>query len=255
MMKKTFLSPSTINLHEDCPRCFYLHMKHEIKRPRGPMPSIAIGMDSVLKKHFNYYRQTGELPPVLKKFMEGSLIKFLKPTYFHDISKGYCLLGKLDDCLVCRDGTHSPLDHKTRANPTDYIHPTYQLQMEIYSILLNGNGLPANGLAYLIYYCPEKMLPGEEEKIDFITDIKRVDIDLAHGEKAIERAIGCLEGNVLPEASPKCEYCRWVKNAGSLPASGNKELRQEEKTGMPVKNTQADEEEKEPEKEYKDSLF
>lgn len=206
------------------------------------MPSIAIGLDSVLKKHFDYYRHAGELPPVLKNHMEGRLIKYLKPTYFHDISSGYCLLGKLDDCLVCSDKTHSPLDHKTRANPANYIHPTYQLQMELYAVLLNGNGLKANDAAYLIYYCPEKMLPEEGQKIDFLIDIKKVDIDIKHADNAVERAIKCLEKDVLPDSSEKCEYCRWIKDADKF--NGNT------KVAAPA----ADKGKKEPQ-EYKDSLF
>ncbi len=248
-MKKIFLSPSTINLHEECPRCFYLHMKYEIKRPRGPMPSITIGMDSVLKRYFEYYRQIGELPPVLKNDMEGRLIKSLKPTYFYDMKKGYCLMGKLDDCLVCADGSHSPLDHKTRANPTDSIHPTYQLQMELYTILLNGNGLLTNNRAYLIYYCPQKMVPeSDEQKIDFIIDIKKVDIDIKHAQQAIERAIACLEEDTVPPVSEKCEYCLWLQTAYHPGKSDKKNM------ALPIKNIEKEKEETETQ-EYKDTLF
>ncbi len=255
-MKKVFLSPSTINLHESCPRCFYLHMKYEIKRPRGPMPSIAIGMDSVMKRYFEYYRAIGELPPVLRNDMEGKLIKYLRPTYFHDIRAGYCLLGKLDDCLVCKDQTHSPLDHKTRANPPDYIHPTYTLQMELYSILLEGNKLPANDMAYLIYYCPKKMEPeSSEQNIEFTVDIKKVEIDTKHAMDAVERAIACLEKNTIPDLSPDCEYCQWLSDA--LEPAGRKEstlpdkyIRHEEKD-----SDSAEKKEKEADTEYRDSLF
>lgn len=34
------LSPSSLNLLEDCPRCFWLKMVKKIKRPMGPMSSI-----------------------------------------------------------------------------------------------------------------------------------------------------------------------------------------------------------------------
>ncbi|MCK9267015.1 PD-(D/E)XK nuclease family protein [bacterium] len=250
-MKKIFLSPSTINLHEDCPRCFYLHIKYEIKRPRGPMPSIAIGIDSVVKKYFDYYRKISELPPILKNDMEGRLVYALKPTYFSDIKRGYCLLGKLDDCLVSPDGTHSPLDHKTRANPTPNVHPTYQLQMELYSVLLKNNGLPVNDRAYLIYYCPEKMVPEpEEQKIDFIIDIKQIKLDLQHAQEAINNAITCLEQVDIPESSEKCEFCKWVKDAGTPPVE-NILFRKEN-----VSTPSAEEIKKEePEEEYKDSLF
>ena len=50
------LSPSNLNLLEDCPRCFWLHMVKKIKRPMGPMSSIPIKMDSIIKHYFDRYR-------------------------------------------------------------------------------------------------------------------------------------------------------------------------------------------------------
>lgn len=212
-MEKIFLSPATINLYRECPRCFYMHIKYDIKRPRGPMPSIATGLDSVFKKYFNYYRSIKELPPELRKEMKGFLIEKLKPTYYKDIRKGYCLLGKLDDCLVTERGTYVPLDHKTRASVADDVHPAYQLQMELYCILLEGNGMKTEDAAYLLYYYPLNVSPEEGAgSIVFGMDIKKVDVDIGHATTFLEEAIACLEQNKLPEASKECEYCRWVEN-------------------------------------------
>jgi len=46
------LSPSNLNLMQDCPRCFWLTMVKKIKRPSGPMSSIPIKMDSIIKNYF-----------------------------------------------------------------------------------------------------------------------------------------------------------------------------------------------------------
>jgi len=212
MGKIIYLSPATINLYRECPRCFYLHMKYDIKRPRGPMPSIATGLDSILKRYFEYYRSIKELPPELKKEMDGHLIEKLKPTYYRDIKPGYCLLGKLDDCLVTERQTYIPLDHKTRASAAEDIHPAYQLQMELYCVLLEGNGLKTEDRAYLLYYYPLNVSPEEgTASIVFGMDIKRVDVDMKHAEGVIEDAIKCLEQENLPEPSPECEYCKWTE--------------------------------------------
>ncbi|MCX8082980.1 MAG: PD-(D/E)XK nuclease-like domain-containing protein [bacterium] len=245
--KKIFLSPATINIYRECPRCFYLHMKYAIKRPRGPMPSIATGLDSILKNYFKYYRSIKELPPELKKEMSGHLIEKLKPTYYRDIKDGYCLLGKLDDCLVTERETYIPLDHKTRASIAEDIHPAYQLQMELYCILLEGNGMKTEDIAYILYYYPLSVSPEEGvDSIKFGMDIKKVKVDIKNAIAIIEDAIGCLEQNRVPEASEDCEYCKWVEYICGNNLSNIPLLKIEEKPPVPEEII---------EEEYKDTLF
>ncbi|MGI6595238.1 MAG: hypothetical protein ACOX1Z_00840 [Candidatus Ratteibacteria bacterium] len=248
-MKKVFLSPSTINLYRECPRCFYLHMKYEIKRPRGPMPSIAIGLDSVFKKYFDYYRSLKDIPPELKGEMDGHLIEQLKATYYKDIRQGYTLLGKLDDCLVTERKTYVPLDHKTRASVAASIHPAYQLQMELYCVLLEGNGMKTEDTAYLLYYYPLNVSPDEGAgSIMFGMDIKKVNVDMGHATVILEDAITCFEQKNLPDASEECEYCRWVENVNEKSLSATTALLKT-KRELPVP------EETETEEETKDTLF
>ena len=59
------LSPSSLNLMKECPRCFWLHQHKVWKRPAGIFPSLPSGMDRVLKHHFDKFRDKGELPPEL----------------------------------------------------------------------------------------------------------------------------------------------------------------------------------------------
>jgi len=50
------ISPSSISLMNECPRCFWLD-KHKVWiRPNGIFPSLPSGMDSILKKHFDKFR-------------------------------------------------------------------------------------------------------------------------------------------------------------------------------------------------------
>ena len=44
------LSPSSLNLFVNCPRCFYLQVVKKIKRPDTPFPSLPSGMDDALKQ-------------------------------------------------------------------------------------------------------------------------------------------------------------------------------------------------------------
>ena len=60
------LSPSSLNLMAECPRCFWLN-KHKVwTRPSTPFPQLPNGMDRVLKSHFDKFRDKGELPPEIK---------------------------------------------------------------------------------------------------------------------------------------------------------------------------------------------
>jgi hypothetical protein len=61
------LSPSTLTLMKDCPRCFWLDLNKNIKRPAAAFPSLPAGMDRILKIHFDSFRDKNELPPELKK--------------------------------------------------------------------------------------------------------------------------------------------------------------------------------------------
>src|SRR3989338_9619332 len=73
-------SPSSLSLLKECPRCFWLHFNKNIKRPDSIFPSLPLGMDKVLKEHFDFFRKEGKLPPELdlegiKLFDDEKLLK------------------------------------------------------------------------------------------------------------------------------------------------------------------------------------
>jgi len=64
------LSPSSINLMLDCPRCFWLQIVKKIKRPETPFPSLPSGMDKILKEHFDRFMEKNQLPPEIKEYVK-----------------------------------------------------------------------------------------------------------------------------------------------------------------------------------------
>jgi hypothetical protein len=64
------LSPSSLKLFKECPRCFWIQFNKGIKRPNGAFPTLPSGMDRILKNHFDSFRDKGLLPPELQK-LEG----------------------------------------------------------------------------------------------------------------------------------------------------------------------------------------
>jgi len=204
------LSPANLNLLRECPRCFWLNQVKGMKRPQGPMASIAVGLDSKIKAYCNTYRPTGALPPLLSGKVPGRLLDRLPSSFSwsdHDLNA--TLWGKLDDCLQLNGNTYAPLDHKTRASKAPNIHPAYQVQMDCYTLLLERNGLPTEGKAYLAYYLPEE--GALHEGFPFTVDIKVVETVLERAYALFRQGVEVLRRPEAPPASETCGYCGWVR--------------------------------------------
>src|SRR4030042_2027754 len=159
-MEPIRLSPSTLNLFADCTRCFWLHINRRIHRPSGPFPSLPGGMDVVLKTYYDKYRLTGKLPPEIDGKVEGKLypdlVKINKwrnwrtGLEYFDKQKNARLVGALDDLLVAGN-KYAPLDYKTRGRKiNESSHTYYQLQLDLYSLLLKANNLIPADFGYLV---------------------------------------------------------------------------------------------------------
>ena len=119
------LSPSRLNLLEDCPRCFWLSLVKKIKRPTGPIPSIPIKMDSIIKHYFNRYREQGILPPIIAGQITGRLPEDIPKTLKYEEENGVLLWGRPDDYFELEDGNIVAFDHKTKSKPPEKIHKAY----------------------------------------------------------------------------------------------------------------------------------
>jgi len=207
------LSPSTLILFHDCPRCFWLTINEGIRRPRGPYPSLPTGMDSIIKKYFNQYRENETLPPFLKEKVKGLLAKDMPKTlYYHD-NFGNVLYGRPDEYLNIGDYFFAALDHKTRASAPYEIHPSYLIQMDCYTFLLESNEYKTKNLGYLVYYFP---MPSEIHKgINFETEIKEIETNPERAIELFNKAKKLLKAP-LPESVEECEYCQWFNNIYNL---------------------------------------
>ncbi|MCM8757389.1 MAG: PD-(D/E)XK nuclease family protein [Candidatus Omnitrophica bacterium] len=234
--EKTKLSPATLNLLEECPRCFWLALRKKVVRPRGPMPSVATGLDSAITRYFHYYRQKKQLPPFLQEALpKGRLVneelfdlRFgikAKWLIYEEEAQPFVLLGKLDDCLVEED-KYAPLDYKTRASPPGEIHPSYQLQMDIYTFLLENNKekpMPVNNRAYLLYFTPRFLKEGETaEVIDvlkafpFEFTLKSLHTNPDRVKEVLSKAMEIISSEKPPQPGKLCEFSRWAEDWGKV---------------------------------------
>ena len=207
------LSPSSINLMLECPRCFYLHIVKNIKRPSGIFPSLPSGMDKILKEHFDRFMKKNELPPEIKEKCAGYGLFNEKPILdlwrnnrkgieYTDLKSGILLYGAIDNLLV-KDGKLIVLDYKTRGYPLkENSHEYYQTQMDLYNFLLNKNGYKTEDFTYLLFYFPKEVL--ETGEIIFDTDLKKIKTSSLNGEKIFMKAITLLQGK---EPKESCEWC------------------------------------------------
>jgi len=215
-MKPIVLSPSSIGLFLECPRCFWLDKIKKIKRPPGIFPSLPSGMDKILKEHFDKHRLEDSIPEELGDMFNGRLFpdveklnewrnNFRGLRYTNDES-GFALMGAIDDLFVTDDGLYAPLDFKTRGFPIKEETPGYyQHQMDLYSFLLEKNNLPPADFAILIFYHPTGV--NENHDVIFNPDPVKLSVDHNKGEKIFRDAVDCLLGEE-PSFSNECVWCK-----------------------------------------------
>jgi len=200
------LSPSSLNLLEDCPRCFWLKMVKKIKRPMGPMSSIPIKMDSIIKHYFNKYRDLGQLPPIIDGKVTGWLAVGMPKTLKHEMDNGITVWGRPDEYLKLDDSSIVVFDHKTKSKAPEGVHRSYQLQMDVYSYLLEAMGYDTTNKAYLAFYYPDEC--ELHEGMPFNCTILEVKTNLSRVDDLVDKAYNVLRGE-MPKSSENCDYCKW----------------------------------------------
>lgn len=211
------LSPSSLNLMHECPRCFWLD-KHKVwKRPNGIFPSLPSGMDGILKVHFDKFRDKELLPPELcndnncenmKLFNEPELMRAwrnnLKGIRWED-KDGNILFGAVDNILQ-KGKKLIVLDYKTRGYALkDDTADHYQNQLDLYNFLLRKNRYETEDYAFLLFYVPKEVL--ESGEVIFDTSLVKRKINVKNAEKIFNEAIELLNGE-CPKKT--CEWCEKV---------------------------------------------
>lgn len=212
------LSASKLNLLADCQRCFYDANVLKIERPRGLFPSLPSGVDRAMKDYCDKYRQS--LPPQLVGKIAGklwgSVAQISKLRHWKSglkvemvvAGKTINLIGALDDLIFEENDSYSPYDIKTKGKlPEDDGSKYYGLQCDIYALLLQENGLPPSGKAYLDYHFPVIMDGGA---ITFDHKLFTLTTDTNRARTTIEKAVTLMLGK-QPPINYECEYCRFAQ--------------------------------------------
>ncbi|MEK6862921.1 MAG: PD-(D/E)XK nuclease family protein [Nanoarchaeota archaeon] len=210
------LSPSSMKLVEECPKCFWLQVVKKISRPSGAFPSLPSGVDKMLKEHFDRFRDNNKLPPEIKElkdvklFDNNELLKKwrnnLKGIEYYDKENDVLLHGAVDN-LLTKDNKLIVLDYKTRgfALKEDTAH-YYQDQLDIYNFLLRKNGYETEDYSYLLFYLPEMVMESGEFK--FKTELIKMKVNVEHAELLFKKAVEIVKGD-CPDKGKDCVFCNW----------------------------------------------
>src|SRR3989344_5841515 len=212
------LSPSSLSLMHECPRCFWLTQHAVWKRPAGIFPSLPSGMDGILKIHFDNFMRKGLLPPELKDngdtkgmllFDDEELLKIWRSNFkgiqWED-TKGNILRGAVDNILK-KGKKLFVLDYKTRGYALkEDTHEHYQNQMDIYNFLLRKNGYDTEDYSFLLFYIPNKV--NNTGEVVFDTNLVKVKTNSSNGEKVFKKGLRLLNEEIPTD---RCGWCEGIK--------------------------------------------
>ena len=140
------LSPSDFAfLWNDCPRCFYLKVKHGVTQPRSPMPSVFNVIDATMKQRLNEVPITDFVSgaPESKVFNHDGRV--LSKVYESRFGIGLKIKGIYDTVLELAEGDFALVDLKTiKASPK--LASTYSRQLHAYAWAMENSSIEENKL-------------------------------------------------------------------------------------------------------------
>ena len=223
------LSPNSLNLFFECPLCFWLEKRMGVKRPQPYPYALNIAVDYLLKEEFDRYRKKGEPHPLMSAhniqahlFADQQLLDAWRNNFkgirYYDAKLDATLFGAVDDILEFPDGKLAPLDYKTTGSSVPSVYDRFQLQMDVYSYLLEKNGYQTIGKGYLAFYIVDKN-SGFGDKLPFRKEMHIIDTDHSYIPEIFEQAVAILRSSTPPLHAPECQHGQWFERANGYQAS------------------------------------
>jgi hypothetical protein len=224
------LSKSTLEEYVRCPRCWWLSKTQNLKVPDGIRAGVPMGIDRVLKGHYDAHRAAKTVPPELVGKIPGGLYPGDRMSLadMRNWRKGLAVavgpyeLSTAFDDLLYNPATklYNMFDAKSKAKLTNEEDTMryYQTQADAYDLALNANGYPTDGWGYFAYYSPLNVAPlpvvqdvPEHTVVPFTWNcqVVRIRVDHARIRDLVARAGKCLEGK-LPDPSENCLTCAYI---------------------------------------------
>ena len=215
-----------LELWAQCPRCFWLLKRHQIKQPQGYPLALNTAMDGLLKAEFDAYRARGEPHPILTEyhvaarlFPDAETLKVWRNSFqglrWTDPETRHTLYGAVDDVVEFPDGSLAVLDYKSSGAKEATVYPSYQLQVDVYTYLLRQLGYRTAAKAFLAFFIAVRddgfagRLPFRRTLVEVTPQVERV-------PALFQQAIALAQSEHMPAAGAACDLCRWFAEAGPV---------------------------------------
>ena len=220
------LSPNSLNLYYECPLCFWLDKRRGVKRPQPYPYALNAAVDLLLKEEFDKYRKKGELHPLLiannipaKLFPNQKLLNEWRNNFqgirYYDAELDATLFGAVDDILEFSEGKLAPLDYKSTGSKVITVYDRFQLQMDIYTFLLEKNGYKTMRKGCLAFYVVDKE-NGFDDRLPFRKEIQVIDTDPSYVQGLFKEAVNLLRKEAPSSHSADCQYGRWIEKVEEI---------------------------------------
>lgn len=189
-----------------------------IRRPQ-PFPyALNSAVDVLLKQEFDGYRAKGEIHPLLstsnipvKLFPNQELLNEWRSNFkgirYYDPQLDATIFGAVDDVLVQNEKL-APLDYKSTGSAVAKVYDRFQLQLDIYTYLLERNGYETMRKGFLAFYVVDKSI-GFQDKLPFRKEIHVIDTDPSYVPEIFAEAATLLRNDKPPAHNPDCEHGKW----------------------------------------------
>lgn len=215
------LSPNSLNLFLECPHCFWLEKKKGIKRPPPYPYTLNMAVDFLLKEEFDEYRQKDEAHPLISEnniparlFPNQELLNKwrnnLRGIGYYDNKLNATLFGAVDDILQFSNNKLAPLDCKSTEGKVAKVYDHFQLQMDVYTYLLEKNGYSTPGKGYLAFYVVDKG-SGFNNRLPFKKELHEIKTDPSYVKNLFKDAVTVLNRKTPPLHSSDCKFAHWFK--------------------------------------------
>ncbi|MDP2638246.1 MAG: PD-(D/E)XK nuclease family protein [Candidatus Levybacteria bacterium] len=192
--------------------------------PRYPF-SLNSAVDKLLKKEFDIHRAKGTKHPLMETYgIDAIPLAHEKIDEWRDSlragitfkidGENVVVTGGVDDMWVTPDGEYIVVDYKATSKDAEVTLDAdwqigYKRQMEIYQWLFRQNGFKVSDTGYFVYCNGDTDKEAFDGKLEFEIKIIPYTGNTNWVEKTILDAIGCLQGDILPEPGQDCDFCKY----------------------------------------------
>ncbi|MDQ5963593.1 MAG: 1 protein [Patescibacteria group bacterium] len=233
------VSRSKIELYMQCPRCFWLDVRHKITRPSSPPFNINKTIDELFKKEFDAYRESKKPHPLMSKFgvkavpfqhedLDTWRHNFTGVTTLHAPTNLH-IFGAVDDVWIDDDGALMVVDYKATSKPQPVKalgpegtwHDMYRRQMEIYQWLLRQNNFTVSDTGYFVYATGNPNKDAFDGVVEFETHVFPHHGKSNWVDSVLNEMKACMDRDEMPPVGTaamggECEHCAYARARTTL---------------------------------------